>query len=138
MGRSLLAGILATAMALPMTTLAQPSGGATQVNLAANSASLSRGLLTQAFRLSAKSSTDDYLQAFIGEIAASGASPDAVLAAIDTAIGAPGLTRNAIQALESLRKRKRAGRDYTAGVDRNSSSFNGPGFSSGGGSDYIR
>lgn len=137
MKRELLIGTMAILLAAPAASLAQPQAKATPVNYDASANGLSHSLLQAALHLPADSSQDAFLQAFVAEIAASGASEDTVLAALDAAVGLQGMPPNAVSALNSLRKRKSAGRDWTAGVDRQTY-YEAPTVTTGGGSDYIR
>jgi hypothetical protein len=139
MKRMILMAAVATVCLQPMVAAAQPGAPAPQhASLTGEVPALTQGLIDAAFRLPDSASPDDFLQAFLAEIAAAGANQVVVFSAIDAAIGTPGLSRPALAALESLRKRVHSTRDYTAAVGDHRSGIYAPGTSMGGGSDYTR
>jgi hypothetical protein len=138
MKRMFLMAAVAAVCLQPMAAAAQPSApGSQTASLTGEVPALTQGLVDAAFRLPDTSSPDDFLQAFLAEIAAAGANQVVVNSAIDAAIGTPGLSHPALAALESLRKRGHSTRDYTAAFGSHRSDY-APGMSTGGGSDYTR
>jgi len=129
------------AVCVPFTAMAADVGRVEVTapsNLSPDVPVMTKALVDAAFRLPATASPDDFLQLFVAEIAASGYTQVTVFSAIDAAIGTPGLSRPALAALESLRKRVHNTRDYTAALGNSHTESFSPGLSTGGGSDYLR
>jgi len=136
MNHSALVGAAVLLLTAPMAAVAAPSGAVQQASNQIDAGMLSGALLDAAHRLPATSMENDYLQVFLAEISTSGAPQVVVISAIDKAVGAVGLPKGALQALEALRKRSRQ-MDHTAALGK-SDVFGAPAFTGGGGSDYAR
>jgi hypothetical protein len=139
MNRLLLTALAGALMLEPLAASAAAGkpAGAQQATNQIDMAHLSGALVDAALRLPAGALENDYLQAFLAEISASGAPQVVVLSAIDKAVGAQGLPKGAVQALEALRKRSRQ-TERTAALSTDGAVFGSPAFTGGGGSDYTR